>query len=479
MYELLKTFFHGLIGFIVFWTCVGAATEPSERVITDAPARAVTALNLQWMGVDAPDDESWEAYAAIIAMPREYSTQLFAKLGGEDAKPADWPEIFWWPYDEMPARRPVPEIVRAANLKALTDLEERGFFASLREARKTLRPVRSIAFSDEETMDLVPPQIGDSRRAARHIIAFSWLALDRGDEAEFVEIMRDAQWSAHSINQSALLGSLSCVGIQGLIAREVAWAVRERALSETTLASLDAIMAEMDPIAATRHGFLGVRQSQEDQLQRSYTDDGRGSGYVVLTDEHEELLDEASPFLKVPLRYGGFWAAIPFASRRDNNEVFDRMLAEANAALDAPSIREMRTREAARLEASLNWRYPIARVIYPAYTLAAGNAQEHRAQINATRIIIGIRRHTLAHGQPPATLDALVPAFLAAIPPDTISGKLWVYRTLAQPDADGQRFILYSCGADGTDNGGVHAVEARERLKSGTGKDYVFSGARD
>ena len=101
------------------------------------------------------------------------------------------------------------------------------------------------------------------------------------------------------------------------------------------------------------------------------------------------------------------------------------------------------------------------------------------ASLNVSDLGRSVAFYRVLLGQPPATLDALIPAFLPKIPPDTIAGRPWVYRKLAQADADGQPFILYSCGTDGIDDGGVHAEEARGRLRSGIGKDYVFNRPRD
>lgn len=479
MYELLKTFFQGLIGFVIFWTCVGAATDRHERVITDAPARAVTAMNADWMGVVEAEPTHWERYSAMIAEPRLYCNGLRESLGGGYEGPPGWPEMYDWPYDEMSARNPVPDAVRDATNKALAELDGLGFYRRLREARQTLRPVRVVPNLDDGMIALLLPELSDSRRTARHAVARARLALERNDEVEFVELSHDIRWLAHAVNQGVLIGSLTSAAIDSLNAREIAFAVREHTLSDATLAALDAILAEADPVAAIRVGLRAERHSQADMVQRCYTDNGNGDGYLAVTNTNAVLFEQEPPLLNEPLRFAGFWAAIPFATRRANDEVFDRMLTEANTMLDAPGIAQMRTGAARRLEESLNWRYPVARIIFPAIARVAVDAHETQATLNATRLIIAIRRHTLAHGQPPATLDALVPAFLPTIPPDTISGKPWVYRKLAQADANGQPFILYSCGTDGIDNGGVHAEEARDRLDSGIGKDYVFNRARD
>ncbi len=62
---------------------------------------------------------------------------------------------------------------------------------------------------------------------------------------------------------------------------------------------------------------------------------------------------------------------------------------------------------------------------------------------------IALKRYQLLHGHPPPSLEALVGEFLTRLPRDCVDGKPLRYR----PEANG-RFLLYSAGSDGIDNGG-------------------------
>jgi hypothetical protein len=66
-----------------------------------------------------------------------------------------------------------------------------------------------------------------------------------------------------------------------------------------------------------------------------------------------------------------------------------------------------------------------------------------------TLAAIAIRRHELRHGQPPPSLEALVPALLPKLPHDSFSGQPLRYRR-----TDDGGILLYSVGADGKDDGG-------------------------
>ena len=62
---------------------------------------------------------------------------------------------------------------------------------------------------------------------------------------------------------------------------------------------------------------------------------------------------------------------------------------------------------------------------------------------------IALKRYRLEHGSYPASLNDLVPKFLAAAPIDFMDGKPLRYKL--RPDGD---FLLYSVGEDGVDDGG-------------------------
>jgi len=79
-------------------------------------------------------------------------------------------------------------------------------------------------------------------------------------------------------------------------------------------------------------------------------------------------------------------------------------------------------------------------------------------QISARRRLLmlelAIRCYQSESGRSPASLDDLVPKYLARIPEDPFTGKPLVYRP------QGTNWIAYSIGPDGVDDGGVPAVKA-------------------
>lgn len=80
-----------------------------------------------------------------------------------------------------------------------------------------------------------------------------------------------------------------------------------------------------------------------------------------------------------------------------------------------------------------------------------------RAQVRNNRVLahsrlilveLALRCSTSEQGHPPAELEQLVPHYLGAMPLDPFTGRRFVYRP------QGNRWLLYSIGEDGVDDGG-------------------------
>ena len=79
-----------------------------------------------------------------------------------------------------------------------------------------------------------------------------------------------------------------------------------------------------------------------------------------------------------------------------------------------------------------------------------------RAQnaVDMAIVACALERYHLAQGEYPETLGALAPEYIKTVPPDVVDGQPLHYRRTQ----DG-RFLLYSVGWDGKDDGGVVALK--------------------
>jgi hypothetical protein len=110
-------------------------------------------------------------------------------------------------------------------------------------------------------------------------------------------------------------------------------------------------------------------------------------------------------------------------------------------------------RTQAAVDAQLKHCFPLYKaqglMVIPAISACVAKIAKIQAQVDLARTACALERFRLAHGEYPATLDALVPQFIAALPHDVINGQpLHYHRT------DEGKFVLYSVGWDEKDDGG-------------------------
>jgi hypothetical protein len=119
-------------------------------------------------------------------------------------------------------------------------------------------------------------------------------------------------------------------------------------------------------------------------------------------------------------------------------------------------------------------RYPLY-TKYPSF-LSLSRAVKRSLRTETERSIvlcaISIKRYTLRHGRPPASLESLVPDFLSSLPIDLMDGKPIKYHLNSD-----STFTLYSVGENGIDDGGDSSLLPDKSLESRTlwdRKDVVW-----
>jgi hypothetical protein len=91
---------------------------------------------------------------------------------------------------------------------------------------------------------------------------------------------------------------------------------------------------------------------------------------------------------------------------------------------------------------------PLSQTILPIFDQARFRWVVMDAQWRITELRLATRAYELRHGAPPPSLEALVPAYLPAVPQDPFAPKPLVYRRT------GTVALIYSRGPDGKDDGG-------------------------
>lgn len=376
------------------------------------------------------------------------------------------------------------ETIQANSRKMIEDLRATEFYSLLDEAAAARRAVRPTPLSGD-VIGFLLPHLGKYRNLARLNSARMYLAHQSGDESElaraFEHGLAPGRVAGHG---SFLIEYLVGVAIHALMVSELREELVERPVSEQTLLKLLAVMDRQE-LPSMRWAIEGERLGTLDTIQWTHTDDGKGSGRLIVS-----KVSSLGPMLASGdniLEGAGAWrilniagAAFPSkaASVRRANEFYDA----AQAAIALPHYQ--RNTASADLEAmaeAIPKRYILLRMMLPAWGKAIQSMDQIECQWQGTKVMLAIEIYRQRHGRPPASLDELVPGILPHLPKDPYTGSHFGYRILDPgTDPHGRAYLLYTAGRDGTDNGGVQAKQPYDafRTTAGKGVDYVLNEPR-
>ena len=144
---------------------------------------------------------------------------------------------------------------------------------------------------------------------------------------------------------------------------------------------------------------------------------------------------------------------LPLVGEQDRRVVSRATIQEANSALQRRDLRP----------------YDVfSSMLLPALAGFADKCARAQTAVDLARVACALERYRLANGQFPDSLDALTPKFIAKLPHDVINGQpLNYHRT-----DDGQ-FVLYSVGANETDDGGKVELTKSDNIDMTKG-DWVW-----
>ena len=216
------------------------------------------------------------------------------------------------------------------------------------------------------------------------------------------------------------------------------------------------VAADLLDVSAERVAFA-------DAVQRMYTDDGHGDGRMTWAGL--ALLPRFCAVNGPGSGHPGDAAfAVPFAaaSRAEIIAAYDRLIGLATANLARPRRLADWATPTAQVSAWMS--SPVDRVRYAALTpfsvvFAHPHDAAERYLGNRDGLLVGLalEAYHRRRGAYPAALGELVPGLLPAVPVDRITGGPVRYRLVAgQP-------VVYSVGADRTDDGGRRPVAGTGR----------------
>lgn len=319
------------------------------------------------------------------------------------------------------------------------------------------------------------PDLGDSRGLARALRSRMRLSAERGDIQSIAkDFERMLALGRHIGNQGLLIERLVGIAIASLAMAEV----REQLARETVTPEVcQALLAAIDRqvrLPPPSFHVEGERLQILDTLQMMHSDDGHGDGIRIVTVSRE--MGGQAPGPRIVNVLGLFEP-----SKK-------QMFAAANSIFDGLSKSSDVPRRSGRKSvfdyeahvSKLGPKYKLLKVFGGAYDKAFAANDQFQLELAGTRVLVAVRLFELEKKRPPSSLDELVPRYLAVLPDDPYApdGRLR-WKSMKEPDDQGRRYILYSVGADGVDDGGTPAASRFDALRDelGEGTDFVINAS--
>jgi hypothetical protein len=431
-----------------------------------------------WIGKPSPSiDYVAELNKPVLAVPVEqrawpaYSEVLQRIKPSPDASVSEkdvWQDILdARPGSEMWSVAKAWLTGRQADLEDLRQATERprlGFVLTGSRSSELDAPttiVSLVAAQQEEHLD-------DMRLLGLVLAADAALARELGDAARLrrdIEALLRISHHLHAGGDQFLIGELTAISIRELALE----ALQETLVTAPSLLGDGDLVALAHEIATvSRAGDLlsyrGERLLFYDLLQRIYTNDGHGDGRITpeglrfvanlgtLMNSKSANGIEAEP-VDPGMVFMGTAVMLASASREDMCAEYNAMLDQAETQLARPLCETDWSRNDSRIAAirasmvDFARYWPIA-LFAPALERSQWTAERMLGYQDGILVGIALELYRRRHGQYPVTLVELVPQLLPVVPADRITGDPVKYRLV-----DGNP-LVYSVGADRTDNGG-------------------------
>jgi hypothetical protein len=328
-----------------------------------------------------------------------------------------------------------------------------GFDPAIEELRQACqRPYARLPFDYESGFDSVGellPYLAYVKRCAQ---LFQLRILAELDNGQSEQALGDVKLLLHATdslrNSPFLISHLVRLAIANMELQPIWEGLAEHKWSDEQLVALDAELAKLDFLADYEFTMRGERAFAIASFENQ-----RRSREMILRQEDGSIITNSFRFM-------------PSAFFYQNELAFARMhqqwiLPLVDMKTRIVSLKALlRADDAVHAEMKHYSPYKAQAVmVFPALDKAVTKFASAQASVDLARVACALERHRLAHGEYPATLDALAPQFIGQLPHDIINGQPLHYRRTDGPPSQGSgatsgKFLLYSVGWNETDDGG-------------------------
>ncbi|MHC5004411.1 MAG: hypothetical protein ACYTJ0_14950 [Planctomycetota bacterium] len=416
--------------FELVWVATG---EPAADRDYAAELRALVA------SVQRPGPDGWSTLLAAAVDADRIHDEISAQAEADGAagrpeytrvlrtSPGELPELSW-------------------EQRAFAAMRDEGVFDRLAEVAVAPRFGRPVP-AEDLLQGMLLPELAPIRSLARIRTASMRAALHAGDSDEAAAALEQVLAITRAMAaQPLLIDRLVATGVGRLVVDQLRQATAELELDAATARALLAAMDRQLPLAPASHAFAGERLFALNAVDEFFTDDGHGDGCL-----RPELLPQV-----LGQRRGNSLADIlafgSQAGRAESTELLEEFYELLIAEADLPPVERAKTStlSSTAFWAKLGWRHVVLQTMLPNLAIRVVQPDDDlRAHLAGVRVLLALEAFRDERGAFPASLDELVPGFLARAPVDPTTGGPFRYRPPETPGAD---YLLYSVGADGTDH---------------------------
>ena len=401
-----------------------------------------------------------------VALNRSYAdvtdteNAAFVWLGGAAEMTDDAEKSDGWKKFKIPSR--------GTNVTEVQIEWARGLVQSNQTALKTFRKAATLTKS-RYPVDLSPglnaqlPHLGKLTASVRLLQAEVAVAVADGDAQRAVDAVKAILAVGRSLsNEPVLISQLKSHATDATAFANMGYLIRRLALTDAQLADLAAAFARSEDPHSLYLALIGERATFVSAAKDPYAFLATAGG----PRSSSSVSQSAQELAFGVVRMTGFF-------ERDFGFGLDALTTNiAFAKLPDPHRFASRTNWNAIEDRAREGRYILSGLLLPALGKAVHRDTEDRAKARITQTVLAIERFRLAHAnQLPDALDALVPAYLPAIPSDPFDGKPLRFKRRESG------YIVYSVGPDAVDDGGLERP-AKYKEKDPLDLTFIVEGAK-
>jgi hypothetical protein len=369
---------------------------------------------------------------------------------------------------------------RTATLAALDAAQRIGIFDDLQKlttAHKFDRPAQ-----EGPLFAMLLPELGKFRNMARQSAARMYLASssDPPDLAERERAFEQALTIARIAAQDPIIISqLVGIAVHALALAELRRELIEHPADEPTIRGLLAAMDRQLPLPPMSYALKGERLIALDTIQATYSDDGHGDGRIIPSRIASlGLGSQSTPTVSLFDQILTLGVATKAQTQAKAEEYYREVIRLAD--LPAPQRAADPFNPDAFAEA-ISRKHLVLGMLLPAISKATRSRDQIELDVTGTRLMLVLELFRIRTGAYPATLADLTSQELSEVPEDPMTGGPFGYRLQTPAEGDPRAYILYTFGADATDNGGTINPEGNASSlvsSKSSGFDYVVNEPR-